>query len=134
MSRSRFWTLITGTVVALGALIALTVLFLPSGADDGLPHPLESVFPLPGDAVVRQTVIEIDLPVGYVLDLEVDGTPIPTIEIGVTPATGVWVWQPAPGGIIEQWEPGDHRVIARWNRRGAAGPDPGEFGWTFRVA
>lgn len=134
MSRRRFWTVIGATLVALGGLIAVTVVLLPQGDDDGLPSPLESVFPLPGDAVVRQTVIEVDLPVGYVLDLEVDGMPIPPTEVGFTSATGVWVWQPAPGGIIEQWEPGDHRVIARWDRTGGAGPDPGEFGWTFRVA
>jgi hypothetical protein len=121
-----------GLALALAALVAVVVALAPHGERPSLPEPLESVFPLPGDSVVRQTAIEVDLPVGYTLDLIVDGRAVPGIEIAVTPSTGVWRWQPAPGTSSEQWSPGEHTITIRWERT-TGRPDPGEFTWTFRV-
>ncbi len=130
MERHRL--LYAGLGLALAALVALVIALGPEGERASFPDPLERVFPLPGDTVVRQTAIEVELPVGYTLDLVVDGRPIPAVEMSVTPSTGVWRWQPAPGASAEQWSPGDHTVTIRWDR--ATGrPDPGEFTWEFRV-
>ncbi|NIS30635.1 MAG: hypothetical protein GWN07_10125, partial [Actinobacteria bacterium] len=95
--------------------------------------PIQGLFPLPGDTVVRQTAIEIDLPVGYELDLFVDGIRIPAAEIGVTEATGVRIWQPGPFSLFAAWTPGDHSVEISWERIGGGAVDRGEFRWTFRV-
>jgi hypothetical protein len=105
----------------------------PEGEDTGLPDPLEAVFPRPGDAVVRQTAVEVDLPVGYDLDLYVDGRRIPEVEVGLTESTGEWVWQPAPGRSVERWSGGEHTVLITWDRVEGGRPDPGEFEWSFRV-
>jgi hypothetical protein len=121
-----------GLGLALAALIASVIALAPSGERTALPEPLEGVFPLPGDVVVRQTAIEVDLPVGYTLDLVVDGRLVPAVEVAVTPSTGVWRWQPAPGSTTEQWSPGEHTVSIRWERTSGR-PDPGEFTWVFRV-
>lgn len=114
-------------------ITAVVLLTDTHGEDAALPEPLQGVFPLPGDTVVRQTAIEVDLPVGYSLDLEVDGTRIPPAEIGHTPATGVYLWQPGPTSLFEVWEGGEHEITIRWDRVAGGRPDPGAFSWTFRV-
>jgi len=124
---------IVALALALGALVALVAAIAPRGERAEMPEPIESVFPLPGDTVVRQTAIEVDLPVGYTLEIYVDGERVPPVEIGVTSSTGVWLWQPGPGRSLEQWEAGEHTVRVVW-RTTAGRPDPGEFSWTFRVA
>jgi hypothetical protein len=122
-----------GLGLALTALIALAVALAPTGDPTSLPEPLQDLFPSPGDSVLRQASVEIDLPVGYAVGLVVDGRAVPASEIAVTPSTGVWRWQPAPGASIEEWSPGEHTVTVTWDRT-AGRPDPGEFTWTFRVS
>jgi len=129
----RYRLVYLGFGLALAGLVALVIAFYPDGEGGGLPEPLEGVFPRPGDAVVRQTAVEVDLPVGYDLDLYVDGRPIPDVELGVTASTGEWIWQPAPGRSIEQWSGGEHTVTVTWDRVEGGRPDPGEFEWSFRV-
>jgi len=119
--------------VALAAILTTAVILAPSGDETTVPVPLESIFPAPGDSVVRQTIIEVDLPVGYSIDLYVDGMWVPADEIGVTPSTGRFVWQPSPGGSMEIWETGEHTVRVTWDRTAGGRPDPGEYQWVFRV-
>ncbi len=125
--------MLIGSIFALGVVALLVRLADPSGEPAHLPDPIEAVFPLPGDTVVRQTAIEIDLPVGYALDLEVDGIEIPEAELGHTEATGVFLWQPGPTATIQTWGGGEHTVTIRWDRVAGGRPDPGEFTWRFRV-
>ncbi len=129
----RYRQITLGAVASLIALIASVWAVNPRGEDAPLPAPVESVFPLPGDTVVRQTALEIDLPVGYSLDLNVDGVTIPQAEIGSTPSTGRYIWQPGPFKLFETWGTGDHTITIRWDRVSGGGPDPGEFTWKFRV-
>jgi hypothetical protein len=123
----------TGAAIALVALIAIVWAVNPLGDDAALPSPLEGIFPLPGDTVVRQTAIEVDLPVGYSMALIVDGVKIPQIEVGSTPATGRFLWQPGPTTLFELWSAGEHTVTIEWERISGGGPDPGSFTWTFRI-
>jgi len=84
--------------------------------------------------VVRQTGIEIDLPVGYqLLDLIVDGVAVDLAEVSFTEATGDWRWYPGAGRTIEEWTAGDHQASIRWDRIAGGNPDPGGFVWTFRI-
>lgn len=122
-----------GSIGALVALVVAVWVANPLGADAGLPAPLEGVFPLPGDTVVRQTVVEVDLPVGYVIELEIDGIKIPASELGFVEGTGQWSWGPGPTSLWEIWDGGEHTVTVRWDRVGGGRPDPGSFTWTFRV-
>lgn len=132
MDRTHYRLVYTGLGLALIALIALVVALYPTGSEATLPETIESLFPPPGDIVVRQTAVEVDLPVGYTMELIVDGDPVPPIEIGLTESTGVHIWQPAPGKSVEQWAGGDHTVLVVWDRSFGR-PDPGEFEWTFTV-
>lgn len=133
MTPHRYRMVLIALGLALAAVVAVVIAVGPAGEPTVLPEPLEEVFPAPGDAVVRQTVVEVEVPVGYAIELVVDGTPIPRGEIGFTPATGRAIWQPFPGGVIEEWVPGLHTVVLRWDRVVGGNPDPGQFEWSFRV-
>jgi hypothetical protein len=118
---------------AFAAVVVAAVLLAPAGEEASVPLPLESIFPNPGDTVVRQTIIEVDLPVGYTIDLYVNDLWIPTNEIGITPSTGRFIWQPSPGGSMEVWPGGENTVRVVWDRVEGGRPDPGEFTWVIRV-
>jgi hypothetical protein len=133
MNERTYRRLIIGLLGALVVIIGLVALASPSGEGADLPEPIEALFPLPGDTVVRQAAIEVDLPVGYTLELEVDGVRIPPQEIGVTPATGRFIWQPGPSSVLATWESGEHSIVIRWERLQGAVADIGTFTWTFRV-
>lgn len=123
-----------GLAVALAVVVGAVVLLDTDGESDALPAPLRSVFPLPNDIVVRQTAIEVSLPIGYEITLTVDGVRIPPDEIAVVPEIGQFRWQPGPGQTFEMWPPGDRIVEVTWDRVAGGPPDPGEYAWTFRVA
>ncbi len=132
MTSDRHRLVYAGLGLALVALVAALVALWPTGEETPLPDPLEAIFPLPGDLVVRQTAIEIDLPVGYTVELFVDGLRIPANEIGFTEATGISIWQPDAFSVIPEWTPGEHTVFVAWDT--AVGrPAPGRFEWSFRV-
>jgi hypothetical protein len=128
-SRTPYLLLTAALVVVIGAAIV----FAPSGEETSLPEPLEEVFPRPGDSVVRQTAVEVDFPVGYSIELYVDGQRIPEDEVGFLQPTGEYTWMPAPGTSMEEWSGGEHTVRVVWDRTEGGRPDPGEFEWTFRV-
>ena len=132
MSDATYRLLYAGLGSALVAVIGFTIAFSPSGDESTLPEVVERIFPLPNDAVIGQTAIEIDMAVGYQIVLFVDGFRIAPAEIGVQTGTNRFSWQPAPGRFLESWEPGTHEIRLEWDR--AVGiPDPGEYRWTFRV-
>lgn len=109
------------------------VALYPSGDPAGLPAPLESVYPKPGDVLTSPAEVVIELPPGYVAAIVVDGRPVPPSEVVAVAATGTFRWRPGPGGSIERWEPGEHTVEVSWDRLPGQVPDPGAFAWTFRV-
>lgn len=133
MDARTYRRIMIGSAAALVALVAAIWVINPLGDDAALPAPLEDVFPLPGDTVVRQTVVEVDLPAGYVIDLEIDGIRIPSRELGLIEGTGLWSWGPGPDKLWEIWDGGEHTVTVRWDRVDGGRPDPGEFTWTFRI-
>lgn len=133
MNASRHRLLLTSLTGAFLAIVVAAVVLYPSADPAGLPTPLESVYPAPGDAVLAQAEIVIELPGGYVAGLVVDGRPVPPDEIVTVPATGTFRWRPRPGGALERWDPGEHTVEVSWDRAPGQVPDPGAFAWTFRV-
>lgn len=132
MKDTTYRLVYAGLGLALLAVVALAVALNPSGTESQLPDPVERIFPLPNDSVVRQTVIEIDMEVGYEIVLFVDDIRISPIEIDIQTGTNLHRWQPAPGRFLEDWAPGPHEIRIEWNRT-AGLPDPGSYSWTFRV-
>lgn len=126
------YRLIYAGLALLGiAAIAFGIVLSPSGEEIELPGPIESVAPSPGSQVPRQANLEIDLEVGYEVDIVVDGWPIN--DATFVPATGVYRWSPHPNHpTITEWTPGEHTV--RVTRNTYTGlPDTGSFEWSFRV-
>jgi hypothetical protein len=115
------------------AVVALAFAFGGGGEPVELPDPVESVFPLPGDAVLMQSFVEIDIQVGYTVDIYIDGFLVPAGEVEFVEGTGVHRWSPSPASLyLDSWTPGEHSVRIVWDT--VAGlPDRGEFTWTFRV-
>jgi len=131
MRRDR--AIYVGLVFALMAVIALGVAFgSPGRPGVARPMQIEAISPEPGETVVRQTRIEVDLLAGFSLNMFVDGFLIPIEEIFVVEGTGVYSWQPGPDQVITELSPGQHEVLIRWQTLSGL-PDDGEYSWTFRV-
>lgn len=118
--------------VALAAVVVAAVVLAPSGRVTELPEAVERISPVDGSTVLRQTQLEVDMRVGYGIELFVDGVRIPFDEIRFTESTGTHVWRPGPGLTFETWRPGAHAILIRWDRVVGL-PDPGELRWSFRV-
>lgn len=132
MSDKTYRLIYAGLGMALVAVVALAIGFSPSGNEASLPDPVERIFPLPNDSVIRQAAVEVDMKVGYDLVIFVDDIRIPEIEYGIQAGTNLYTYQPRPGRFLERWTPGTHEIRIEWDRP-AGVPDPGSYAWTFRV-
>ncbi len=121
-----------GLGLLLIAVIALAVALYPRGSELVLPEPVEQIYPLPGDAIIPQDGIEIDMKVGYRIVVRVDGVRLPEDQVRFLEPVGLYTWAPGPGLAFETWTPGPHEVRIEWSRVVGL-PDQGEFSWTFRV-
>lgn len=120
----------------LGAagLAVVVIAFLygsPEREREPLPAALEAISPQPGSQVPRQTAVEVDLPVGYRVEMFADGYRVPESEMRFVEGTGVYSWSPASSSVIN-WNAGEHRILVRWDRLSGL-PDVGEYSWSFRV-
>lgn len=115
------------------AVVALAFALGGGGDPVELPDPVDAVYPPPGDAVLMQSFVEVDMAVGYTVDIYVDGFLVPAEEVSFVEGTGVFRWSPSPASLyLDSWTPGEHTVRIVWDT--VAGlPDRGEFSWSFRV-
>ena len=132
MSRTTYRVILLLLGLALIAVVVGAVLFAPSGDNTGYPPALERVEPIDGSLMFGQPRVVVDLEGGYRAQLTIDDVSVPEDQVIWTEATGLHVFEPGPGKVIEAWSPGFHVVSAQWDRvRGL--PDPGMFTWSFRV-
>jgi len=132
MNDTKYRFILVLLSLGLAAVIGLAIGFSPSGTESPLPEPLERIFPRANDSVPRGTAVEVDLKVGYQIDLYVDGEPIPRDEYAIQTGTNLVTWAPGPGRTIERWAPGVHELRIDWDRELGI-PDPGSYTWTIRV-
>ncbi len=121
--------------IGLGLVAVAAIAFGIAMSRDGdpieLPPPVESVSPRPGDMVLPQAVVEIDMEVGYHVDIYVNGWPV--TDATFVEATGVYRWAPSQNNpTIQTWTPGVQTVEIRWDTTLGL-PDPGSFTWDFTV-
>ena len=76
--------------------------------------------------------VTIDMAIGYEIEVFIDSLPVPESEFTYVEPTAVWTWAPGPGQLFEDWEPGLHSVVVRYERV-VGGVDFGEYRWVFRV-
>jgi hypothetical protein len=122
---------LAGLALLLVAVVALAVVFNPSGTEAELPPQVQSVFPAPDDSVQVQSRLVVNMAPNYSLELRVDRVPIPKDEVRFSPP-GRYSWEPQAGGAIEQWTAGLHQAEISWDRI-AGLPDIGGYTWSFRV-
>ncbi len=129
----RYRAVYLGLGLALIAVTAFGIVFgSPDRAGMGRPEQIEEIEPEPGETVVRQTRIEVDMLSGYAIELFVDGFLIPAEEVFFVEGTGVYSWQPGADQAITELSPGRHEVLIRWRTLSGL-PDVGEYSWSFRV-
>lgn len=118
--------------LALVAIIAGSILFIPSGDPEVLPDAVESYAPRDGDIVINPVKVIIDLKPNYEVQFVIDGVPIPDSQVDSIFETGRYQFTPGDGKVIERWSPGDHTVVASWTG-GPGSVDTGTLVWTFNV-
>ena len=128
VSDRRYLAIFLVLGLAAGLLVVATFLF---GSPNTGPRALKEIAPLPGSQVPLQTPIEVDLPVGYRVEILVDGFRVPDSEVRFVEGTSVHSWAPARSSTIV-WRLGPHTVSVRW-RKVSRIADEGEYSWDFRV-
>ena len=132
MTDRRYLFIFLGLGLAAVAVVAAAFLFgSPDTGREPLPQALEEIAPLPGSQVPLQTPIEVDVPVGYRVEIFVDGFRVPDSEVRFVEGTGVHSWAPARSSTMV-WGSGSHTVSVRW-RKVSGLVDQGEYSWDFRV-
>lgn len=132
MSDTKYRLIFLGLGVAfVGVVVVGFLLGSPDREGVGLPAAIEEIGPLPSTQVPLQTPIEVDVPVGYRIEMFVDNFRVPTGELLFVEGTGVYRFNPHQSSVIA-WGPGEHTVLVRWHRIGGL-PDEGEYSWSFRV-
>jgi hypothetical protein len=148
--------------VLLSVLIAFGILgvavgFSLASRGDGDAEPrdpvLERLYPAPGDLVLRQSTVGVDLAFGYRGYLVIDGQQIPTYDITADEAaqagstvnqtydarfdrnSGTLLFTPTLGATVEKFAPGPHRITVVYWRAAIETPEQGRsYSWEFKVS
>lgn len=133
MTDRRYRYVYGGLTLTLLVVVAIALAFgSPEGDDIGLPEQIEAISPVPRETVLRQARIEVDMLIGYTIEIWIDGFRVPEQEIFFVEGTGVYSWGPGIDRVFVEWGRGEHTVVVKW--QSVAGlPDVGEYEWTFRV-
>ena len=132
MSPTRYRIILSGLGLLLALIVVAAVVLAPSGEVVDLPDALERFSPADGAIVQRQTELQIDMRPNYALELSINDVPIPLADLDYTPQTGLYVFRPGAGKVIDEWTPGFHIVEISWDRISGL-PDPGSLRWSFRT-
>jgi hypothetical protein len=103
---------------------------------------VERVIPSPGSLVLRQSQVGADLASGYRGLLIIDGTEIPSYDVGTAnvldaqfdPALNTVLFLPREGATISEFAPGDHNITVLYWRLDETRDQARQFSWTFKVS
>lgn len=130
MTETRYRMAFLTLGIALIGVIVFAVVLSPDAAEFELPPAIEAIAPADGATVLRQTDLVIDMAIGYEIEVFVDGRLIPPDEITFVEGTAVRTWVPTAGESGNEWAPGLHSVLVRYDRV-SGGVDIGELRWVF---
>ena len=138
MSEARYRLLIAGLVAVAFLALYAGIRATDTGEEDagratGRPDVVEHLIPRPGDEVLRQAELGIDLAPGYEGALSVNGVEIPTEELRLVPEQNQVFFTPAEGTAVERLQAGPNCATAVvWrSSRGRGTPDDEVFTWCF---
>jgi hypothetical protein len=132
MTRTTYRVLLLLLGIGFIGVVVGALFLAPEGSPRPLPEAVDRIEPADGELVFAQPEVLLDLAPGYRAAITIDGIAVPGEQVIWTEATGLHVFRPGPGKVIEVWTPGLHLVEAAWD--GTPGhPDPGSLSWAFRV-
>ncbi len=150
------WTFRQRVVLAVllgtGLLLIIAGLGAAKTGDDDVritDPAIERLIPKPGDLVLRQGEVGIDLAPGYTGELQIDGKQLTTHTIGQTDTPSPFdqnfdvqfdagqatlLFTPRVGADIETFSPGRHTITARYWRTLQSRNESRVFTWQFAVS
>ncbi len=154
MARRIDWVRVGMWALGLVAVTSIVIGFAVARTGDAaiqINDPaVERVVPKPGDLVLRQSEVGIDLASGYRGVLVIDGMEIPTVDVTPTdpgagpkapsldaqfdPAVNTVFFTPRKGAPIEEFAPGEHTVTAIFWKMTETRQQARSVLWRFKVA
>jgi hypothetical protein len=133
--QQRRFVLVFTTISAL-ALVVLGVMLAdtgPSSVGDTAGGAVEDQIPRPGDQILRQDQVGVDLAEGWTGTLTVEGITIPEEQVTRNLGPNQILFQPGPGKVLEELGGGSRCVVATvWEiARGPGQARP--VSWCFEV-
>ncbi|HTN78538.1 MAG TPA: hypothetical protein VMK16_02595 [Acidimicrobiales bacterium] len=132
------WRRIGISALIAAALVTIVVGFMQVQTGDSTTTPvdpaIEALVPQPGELVLRQSQVGVDLAPGYEGTLDIDSTPIPDDQLTINAPLNQVFYQPGPGKEFSQFAPGRHCVTAHFFKS-VDGPDTARaYSWCFNVS
>lgn len=127
----RRLVIIGGLALALAFFAAAVLVYVNSPDPNGLPVAIQSVSPEPGDEVLRQADVTVDLAVGYTAELMINGIPIPESELFRVPALNQLTYGPSQLNTIQTLLADRNCATVRYWLIAGSEADAASFDWCF---
>jgi hypothetical protein len=126
--------LVTAAVIALAGLVIVVGLQATRTPNqtDSCPvasTPIQQLIPCPGDSVLNQAKVGVDMEQGWLVDLYVDGTPIPRDQVQVEGS--LYLFQPGPDTDVGTLHAGAHTARVVYYRQLAEEASGQSYAWRF---
>lgn len=101
-------------LIVLGIGVFAIAFLLPTGSNQAFPAAIEAVQPAPGDEVLSQSQIGVDLRAGYTAELQLNGVPLPENELRRVEGNNEVFYLPDAGKRFESLLPERNCATARY--------------------
>jgi len=125
--------LVTAAVLILAAVVVIvgfqrtdTTVSIPCGQPNG---PIVKIIPCPGSSGLNQGVVGVQMSPGWLVDLSIDGAPIPKDQV-TTEGTDYY-FEPTPASVTGVLKPGPHTAAITYYQSLADEADGSTYTWTF---
>jgi hypothetical protein len=127
-------------LMALGVSVGLVLIVLGfASVQHGdkaitLPPEVVRVVPQPGDLVLRQSSVGVQLKPGYTGVLIIDGKEIPQDQLQIDESQATIFYTARQGADIESFAPGQHSITAVFWKLTESRNESSQFTWPFKVS
>lgn len=132
------------TIAALAIFVGAYAANSDPSANNGCNQPkaVELLYPPCNTQAFQQAQVGVDMAPGYVVDLTVNGEPIPLDQVQNRAAENavdarvlpdIFLFTPGPGRVIERLQAGPNSATVSYRKAGANEATRQSFTWTFTV-
>lgn len=125
---------LAGLVAASAVFATAIIVYAGNSGGTDLPVAIQSVAPEPGDNVLSQADIVVDLAVGYTAELEVNGFAIPEEQLFRVEGLNQVTFKPGPNQILERLRADQNCVQVRYWLIAAGSDDSNLYTWCFEAS